>query len=101
VGGGGVQQMTITELADIIQRQIIVTYYPNQSNRWAASFRHCEIKTGTHGLLSESGNGSSPEVAIKNYIESIKGKTMVFDAMDPQKRREFGVPNSLTFGGEK
>jgi len=35
--------MTIYEFADIIQKQIHIIYYPNQNDRFVASFEHGEI----------------------------------------------------------
>jgi hypothetical protein len=68
--------------------------YPNQNNRWTASFDYCEIKEGAV-LRSAYGNGSTPETAIKDYIREIRGHKIVFHAMDEKMRREYVVPTTL------
>ncbi len=86
--------MNINELADLLGVDLIVRRYPNQHERWTASFEKCETKDG--GMLaSEYGNGTSPELAIKNYCELISGKVLVFNAMS-ENRREFNCPK-LTY----
>lgn len=88
--------MTIDELGDIINADLEVRRYANQNNRWMAHFEHTETKDNEHDifLTGTHGNGNSPENAILNYIEKIKGKFLVIDAMK-KSRREFGVPNTL------
>ena len=90
--------ISITDYADIINCEIIVTYYHNQNNRWSARFEHAEIKESKSSgvLISEFGNGKTPKIALENYITSIKGKVLVLDATGGDKRREFVVPSNLT-----
>lgn len=101
--------MTIEEFAVIINADIIVQYHSEfiklkePKGRWMAQFRTpfpedgiCEVKTHkSSGILCrESGWGHTPDLAIAKYIENIKGKTLVFNAMSA-KRREYGVPETL------
>lgn len=89
--------MIITEYADVLNFQIEVKYYPNQNNRWSANFVGAEAKEHklSVGLLSEYGSGNSPEEAVEDYVEKIRGKVLVFSAYNKIKRREFDVPQDL------
>ena len=87
--------MTPIEYADIINTNIIITYYHNQSNRYSAHFESCEIlKDGI--LNSAYGNSNNPIDALNNYISKIRGKRIVFYAMSKNHRKEMIVPLSIT-----
>lgn len=86
--------MNVTEYADVINRNIKMVYYHNQNNRWCASLENAEVIEGTM-LASTYGNGSTPDEALKEYIKQIEGKTIVFNAMGGDKRREYKVPMNL------
>ncbi len=90
--------MTIGELADILELELIIRRYPNQQGRYCAKFEGAEIKEDKHSsiLISVHGNAYSPLGAIDNYINDIRGKWMVINAASPDERREFSIPNSLT-----
>lgn len=85
--------MNILELADVLDKQITITYYPNQNSRFCASFDHCETKEyKDSGLLCRSyGNGKTPVKALNDYSSSISGKILIFDAMNDD-RSEFACP---------
>lgn len=87
--------MNITEFSDAIGCEIHVTYYPNQGGRWWASFEGAEVK-GELVLIGALGNGSTPEEAIKDYIDNIKGRVLVINGGQGDKRREHNVPDYLT-----
>ena len=85
--------MNIEEYADILQKEIVIRRYPNQKNRYTASFDGCEVREG--GMLSGTyGNSDSPTNAINDYVAKIKGKTIVFNAMT-NDRVDYGVPETL------
>ncbi len=88
--------MKVTEYCDALNLKILLTYYPNQNGRWCVSFDRCEIKdTPASGVLcSAHESGSTPEAAIAKYVDRIRGKTLVVDAMS-DKRRVYFVPQSL------
>ena len=88
--------MNIYEFADIIDRDIIIRRYSNQDNRFMAEFENSETKNNKSScvLKGSYGNGESPEEAIRDYIEEIQGKVLVFDAMG-KDRQEYVVPNCL------
>jgi hypothetical protein len=86
--------MNITEYCDAINRQIKITYYPNQGGRWCASLEDCEIKDGNI-LSGGRGDGTSPELALIELIDVLKGKLIVFGAVT-DKRAEFKVPEIIT-----
>ena len=89
--------MTLTEFADILGVDIEITRFANQNERWIARFKRVETKvhrsdsvmTGTYG------NADSPYSAMEDYVQKIRGKWLVIDAMG-ENRREFGVPGNLT-----
>lgn len=88
--------MKATEYCDVLNLEMRLTYYPNQGGRWTAFFENCELKeTPDSGVLCGAyGNGASPALAIADYVNRIRGKTLVVDAMSPQ-RRVYMVPESL------
>ena len=88
--------MTLDDYCDAINAELVVRRYPNQNNRWVASFKNCEVKS--KGCLESTyGTGNTPANAIEDYLILIWKKTIVFDAMSTG-RREFVVP-SVTFIG--
>lgn len=91
--------MTIEELGDLMQCDLILTRYAAQNNRWCCQFEHAEVKEGC-GLLGTHGNAKTPYGAIADYVKKIRGRVIVINAMG-DNRREFGVPSTLTCqGGE-
>ena len=88
--------MTATEYCDALNLEIHLTYYPNQRDRWTASFGRCEVKDVPDSvfLCAAYGNGETPQLAIRDYIDKIRGKMLVVDAMGDQ-RRIYTVPDSL------
>lgn len=89
--------MNIEEFADILLKDIDIKRYANQDNRWSARLAGAEVKDTEHSniLASTTGNGNSPSKALEDYIEQIKGKILIFNAMQGDKRREYGVPKNL------
>ena len=60
---------------------------------WYARIKGAEIKQGVV-LVSHTGNGDSPQEALREYARYISGKTLVFNAMS-EDRQEFDVPELL------
>jgi len=87
--------MMLTEFADIIDAELMVCRYSNQGERWTAHFNQFEIKEDGF-LLSAYGDGSTPIEALNDYVRKIKGKTIVKDSYSKERRREYGVPMTLT-----
>ena len=86
--------MNIYELADLIDAAISIKRYPNQKNRWTASFEYAEEKDGA--LLSTLyGDSDSPQHALAMYAKMIRGKTVVFSAMSKDYRRTYNIPENL------
>lgn len=86
--------ITIGDYADILNADIELTRYCNQDGRWTAKFERCEVMENGC-LLGAYGNDKSPEEALKEYVTKIRGRRIVFNAMDDKKRREFVVPSQL------
>ncbi len=86
--------MTIYEFADVIGRDLVIRRYANQGGRWTAEFDGAELKDAPDSgfLAGVYGNGVSPEDALSDYLECIKGKWLVFDAYG-KHRREYNVPD--------
>lgn len=59
--------------------------------KFHASFQDTEISEGCF-LLSQHGNGNTPNQAIKDYGNIISGKLLIVNAGNPEKRREIRVP---------
>lgn len=89
--------MTIEELGDLVQEELIVKRYPQQDNRWMCRFAHSEAKLSKSDIFARGfyGDGKSPEEAIQDYIEQIRGKILLFRGLDRKERSTFGVPNTL------
>ena len=87
--------MKIEELADIIQTDLIIRLYSGQHKRYCANFEYAEIKDGVC-LVGVHGNATTPAGAIQEYIDRIKGKTLVVHADDRIKRIEINIPETLT-----
>lgn len=85
--------MTIEELA-LVSNQRLEVRFPDVDQNYMFRFANCEIKRG-HVLITTCGRGKRLDVARKNYVEEIKGKTIVFDAMSKTDRREVVVPLTL------
>ena len=85
--------MTLTEYCDAMNLQLRLNYYPNQSNRWSVNITDLEMKED-YSLRIVYGNGSSPDEALVDYVDKIKGQMIVIDAMDTN-RREYVVPTTL------
>ena len=85
--------MSIYEFADIIGRDLLVTRFANQEERWTCQFASCEIK-GDGVLIGEYGDAKSAIGAIQSYTQKIRGKILVFDACT-EKRMEYNVPSII------
>ena len=83
---------------DIIGVDIITRRYANQNDRHTAKFENSGTKDDiADGILSGSyGEGKSPEIAIREYVQKIRGKLLVVNAASPNNRKEFFVPSSLS-----
>jgi hypothetical protein len=93
--------VNIEEYADVLNLDMEITRYPNQSNRYSASFSNCEIKedAGDGFLTSAYGNGTTPWLAIEDYVDKIRGKVLVINAGGPE-RRQYVVPKALSAGDD-
>jgi len=89
--------MNIEEYADVLNLELEIRRYPNQNGRYTAKFAKCETKDSpTDGILCGSyGNGRSPSDAINDYLNKIRGKLLVVDAMSAE-RRSYVVPKELS-----
>ena len=85
--------MKLTELAKILDKQLEM-HFPDSGGNWYCSFSRCEIMS--KGMLtSQPGRGKTPDEAIADYVDVIVGKRIVFNAMRPDDRVEFVVPDTL------
>jgi len=86
--------ISIFDFADIINKQIIITYYPNQNRRYTAQFEYGEIiEKGRECVLCGTyRNADSPRGAIIDYCNKISGQKIVFNAMSKERKQEFNIP---------
>jgi hypothetical protein len=93
--------MTICELSELLDAPICIHYRTLPplvgTERWYAEIMGAEVKDDTI-LISAIGNGNTPAQALDNYVLQIRGKLIVLDAYNKEKRRVFQVPQSLTTG---
>lgn len=88
--------MQFEDWLDTLNLRLVVTRYPQQNNRWSADIDGAEVKqNGT--LLGERGNGNNPQQAITDYLNKIKGKTIVINAMDRDRRKEYFVVETVEY----
>lgn len=74
-----------------LELQVLERSTRRDLDRWYCSFRGLE--TLDRGILtSSSGSGDSPERAIADYAETLRGKRCVTRAMHAD-RQEFDAPN--------
>lgn len=87
--------MTIEELSDVIEVNLILTRYSGQNNRWSCKFEYTSVKNDKADIMLRGvhGNGKTPLQAISDYVTLIQGKRLVIG--HGEERREFGVPSNL------
>ncbi len=90
--------MNILEFADIIQKNIITTYFHGQ-DRFSSSFEHGEHKNGCC-LVSAWGSSDNMEGSLNDYALKMQGKELVFHATSSDARQEYKCPESFTMIGE-
>ncbi len=83
--------MNIYEFADVIDKKLVITRYPNQNGRFSANFDHCEIRQNGC-LVSAHGNGWTPNEATNAYASIIQECTLIFNAYDSDYRQTYVVP---------
>lgn len=90
--------MTIYELGDMLDKDLVIKRYANQGKRHSASFECVETKNSESDsiLRGEYGDGDTPQEAIEDYVEKIKGKLLVVNASGGNTRRQLTAPTSLT-----
>lgn len=84
--------MTLYELAEVMDAELVCRRYPKQNGRWMAELEYAEVK-GDGVLISAYGNGDTPQAAMSDYLKHIRGQVLVRYATS--KRTEFHVPNDL------
>lgn len=89
--------MLFNEYCDAVNATLTITRYPKE--RWSAGIKGAEVKEGSM-LVGAYGAGGTPGEAVRNYIDKIEGKTLVFNATDITRRLELQVPQDMTYKGE-
>lgn len=87
--------MDLLGFAEIINKELVIRYYPRRKSPFSCYFEEGEIKE-TGFLVSAHGQGETPKTAMNNFVVQIQGQTLVFNAMSHQNRQEFQVPGNLT-----
>lgn len=59
--------------------------------RYYVDFKHAEIKRDGC-LISLTGNGTTEDEAIEDYMKQISGELLIVHAYDKSKRKEIQVP---------
>jgi hypothetical protein len=74
---------------DINERErIYIKDNEYHSDRYYASFAYCETKNGVC-LVGTYSNGATPVEAVEDYIKKLKGKLLIFKAMDENRKEIF------------
>ena len=87
--------ITLQYFCDLINADLEIRRYSNQKERWVAQFDRCEVKDGCM-LCGTYGEGRTPEEAINNYLDKIKGKVLVFNAF-AKDRVEYTMPMDVIY----
>lgn len=85
--------MTLQELATLLDTQIKILY-PNVNGEYYAELESVEIMDGGC-LVGSFGAGVTPEIAMQNYVNEIKGERIAYKSFTDE-RREFQIPETLT-----
>ncbi len=101
--GAGEEAMRLEELAELLERHIIVKRVlqsmkvVDKAKPWHCCIDKAETKDSKEaaGISSSFGVGATPDEAIIDYVHRLRGKILVLDFFDKEKRREFSVPLSL------
>jgi len=80
--------MTILEFADIINKKIIIVYYPKHNN-----FRTCFENATLDNNFATFGNGKNPLGSLNNYTKIISKQTIIFNEKD-----KFDIPELFLIG---
>ena len=86
--------MNLYDLSALLDADLILTRYANQSGRWTAQLERCETKDGNL-LCTAYGNAKDTDAAINDYVQQIRGKLIVARATSTEFRRELTVPTDL------
>jgi len=91
--------MTITELAEATGECLAISYSGRADcvGSWACEFLCAQVDDGGY-MLSARGYGDTPDCAIKEYVELIRGRKMVFHGHNEDRRVVF-APKTLTVEG--
>ena len=94
--------MTTIERLEFVAKKIgakINATYPDIDGNWMVNFRGAELSAGAV-LISSCGRGETIEEAARNYLDLIDGQTLVFNAGDPDRRREMFVMLDVKYGAK-
>lgn len=85
--------MKLGQFADIIGKDLNIKRYANQKKQFTCSFDSSDVLEGRvfHKVY---GNGDSIESAIADYVQQVRGKKLVFNAMK-EDSMECNVPETL------
>jgi hypothetical protein len=90
-------KINLVEFADLIDKELVINYYPNQNGRYTAQFDSCEVKEDCM-LAGTYGNGHSPLEAMNDYAKQISNTKIIFHAMNEKYRQEYLVPQLGVIG---
>lgn len=88
--------LSIFVFADLINCNIEFRRYANQDGRWYVAFEDSEISEPGI-LVSRYGTGKSMIDALENYVQQIKGQTLVLNS-GTDRRQQYTVPEYLIIG---
>lgn len=89
------KRINLFSFLDYIGCNLVLRRYSNQDDRWIAKIEDCVVKKG-EALVGYYGTGKYPDQAINDYVQNIKGKLIIINAVSPN-RKEFKVPELLYF----
>ncbi len=84
----------ISEMATAWQVKLTIEYC-ELVGTWKAHFPFGEIREGCL-LGCAVGRGETPDSALSQLVDSVKGKTIIFYSSEIKKKREYLIPESLT-----
>lgn len=81
--------MTLEEFCQVLDLELVVRMR-SHDRTWIASLKGAEVMENGM-LVSEYGDSTRPDWALRDYAKKISGKRIVVNAMT-ESRKEYNVP---------
>lgn len=87
--------MTLTELATMHDLQLEIIF-STQTEMWYATISNADIKRDGFLVSCGASHCHDYEMCLPTLADYLSGKTIIVNALEPEKRKEIKVPKSIT-----